>query len=73
MKKSEQKQFIRSLTKSIVGDIEKKISAGKIPENWDGHELRYLLSEKFESEAWTLNKKHRRYKDYKNTVLINNL
>lgn len=45
------KRFVRDLSHTIVQEIEKLIDAGKIPDAWDGHELRCLLANRFEDSA----------------------
>ena len=47
------------------------IKAGKTPADWDGHELRQLLADKF-AEATSKLVPHR-IRAYKNVVLVNNL
>lgn len=69
MNANEQKQFVRELCEAISAQILNDIDAGKIPENWDGRELRQLISDR---AAWrTMDKK--RAREYRNTVLVNNL
>jgi hypothetical protein len=53
-------------------EIIKLIDNGKIPEEWNGHELRQLIADKFNYEK-TQVMKGNRLKDYKNTVYLNNL
>lgn len=67
--------FIQNLTSSIAVELIKKVQDGRIPENWDGHELRELLAEKFAAEKGQVlvNKRSARYKAYRNAVLTNNL
>lgn len=67
--------FIQNLTSSIAVELIKKVQDGRIPENWDGHELRELLAEKFLAERGDILKVQRsaRYKAYRNAVLTNNL
>jgi hypothetical protein len=50
-KASEQVAFLEDLTKSILGDMNMLIVRGKIPPEWDGHELRIWLSDKFADAA----------------------
>jgi hypothetical protein len=66
---------VRELSERIVGEIEKEIEQGKIPDNWDGIELRWLLSLKFhEAQAMTYSYyKSARKRDFNNTVIVNNL
>jgi hypothetical protein len=70
MKKSEKKRFIKQLTGGIAEELISKID--RMPEEWDGLELRQLLADKFASEA-TYDMGRARRKEYNNTVLINNL
>lgn len=67
--------FIQNLTSSIAVELIKKVQDGRIPENWDGHELRELLADKFAAERSEplSNKRSARYKAYRNAVLTNNL
>jgi hypothetical protein len=73
--KARQRKFIRELTKSVLAGVHQKIQAGKIPEQWDGNELRVLLADIFANEAsWSAIKKYprsKRAKAYKNFVLCN--
>ena len=73
----DQMRFVRELADSIASDIVKNIAAGKVPESWDGHELRCLFSEKAKSYAFgTEIRRHarsRRARDYRDTVIVNNL
>jgi len=71
MNTKEKKDFIENLCISIASELTSKVE--KMPENWDGFELRELLAEKFRSEAYLLQKNKTRFKDYKNDVLILNL
>lgn len=71
MSPNEQKNFITSLTDAIVIEIFGKINEGKIPEEWNGFELRELLADKFDNERANMTRTHHR--EYKNTVLVNNI
>lgn len=68
-------EFVNNLTKSVCDEIVGKILTGKIPQEWDGHELRELLADKFAAERSEplSNKRSARYKAYRNAVLTNNL
>ena len=70
MTKKEKIYMVQTLSVNITNDIVDKIISGKIPNNWEGLELREILSNKF-SELSNINATTRRYKDYKNDVLIN--
>lgn len=71
MTKENQIKFVQSLTTSVCNEILSKIKLGKIPEEWDGMELRELLKDKFAYESGYLDGK--RKNDYKNTVIEKNL
>ena len=43
MKRADQKRIVREMTKSISNHFSAAFKEGKIPENWDGLELRQLL------------------------------
>lgn len=73
MTRKEQKQFVKNITSSIAAEIISKIESGKIPENWDGYELRELIADKAASETYLRNRKDERFSDYKNTVLVSNI
>lgn len=75
MNSTEKKEFINSLTSRIAADLCKHVDAGRIPETWDGHELRVLLATCFNNEVSSLMRKTRskRMKDCRNEILVNNL
>ena len=74
MTRKDQKQFVENLCNSIKHEIQSKIDSEIIPENWDGVELRQLINEKTSRETYLdRNKRDKRYKEYTNTVLINNI
>lgn len=70
MTRAEQETFVRELSDSVINAICAKIGDG-IPAEWDGHELRRLIADKFEAETTKLAPKRNR--EYKNAVLVNNL
>ena len=77
MTRAEQKNFVRGLSKSVAENIVSQICEGKIPEDWDGHELRCLLAYRHEqSAAMTVtakNKRGKRWEEFQNTITVNNL
>lgn len=74
MTKIEQKRFIKDLCGNIESDIRSKIAAGKIPTEWDGHELRQLVADKAKEAASRVMVDNKRRRDeYENTVIVNNL
>ncbi len=69
--KQEQINFVNSLCEAIRADIVKSIESGKIPENWDGIEFRWLVEERSKTNFGNVTKK--RKADFNNTVIVNNL
>lgn len=61
--------FLKSLQKTLVKAVE------KCPEEWDGVELRWLIQDKAAEFVWypMCDKRSKRYKDYKNEMLVKNL
>ena len=71
MTKKDKIKFVKSLTASVALEIISKIESGKIPENWGGVELRWLLAERFENE--TIPGYVSRKAKYNNDVICNNI
>lgn len=76
MTKREKTKFIRDLIAAVQKDIVKKV--GEMPEEWDGHELRRYVADKFEESSMTIKRKgdpemRRRRRRYENEVLVRNL
>ena len=73
MDRYEKRLFIDDLCDSIKLTVVDSIS--KMPEEWDGFELRELIAEKATQSAGWLNKpeNRKRRKDYRNTVIVRNL
>jgi hypothetical protein len=64
--------FIAQLVGNVQDEIIKKTD--KFPENWDGIELRWYIADKFSDVVMgSYDKRSKRYKDYENEVLVNNL
>ena len=77
MSKREQKKFVRDRSASVVKSINEQIAKGLIPENWDGHELRSLLAYRHGLSGnignVMSNKRGARYREFQNTIIVNNL
>lgn len=72
MNLEEKREFVKGLIETVETEIMNK--TGKMPENWDGVELRLYIRDSFAGVVWgDLNKKGKRYRDYKNTCLVDNL
>ena len=71
--KQDQKRFIAELSQTVLDDMYTTIDAGKVPANWDGHELRQWLQDRFTAANFGDALRGSRRRAYKNTVLVNNL
>ena len=76
MTKKDKRRFIREL----IGSVKKTVLANvdKMPEEWDGIELREYVADKFTESRSTISGLGRSYmkrraKDYRNEVLVRNL
>lgn len=75
MTPEEQMNFACELIENVKKDIVHKILVPGLPAEWDGHELREYIAEKFgdcRSRLMTEPRSPRRRK-YKNTVLVSDL
>lgn len=72
MTREEQIQFVIDLTDSVRAELIIKIINEKIPEDWDGIELRKLLSLKFEREA-RFKMSRSRMMSFNNTLYTENI
>ena len=74
MNRREKKRFVRDLMGSVQKQVLRQITDGKIPDEWDGHELRKLLADNFHHEvSSTMRTDRKRIKAYLHTVIVNNL
>jgi hypothetical protein len=72
MTKEAQIEFVNDLIGSVKETVLERIKAGKIPEEWDGYELRQYLADKF-TDACYVKMDRGRKREYTNTVIVNNL
>lgn len=74
MTKRDQVAFLRNLSAGIVDSMIAKIKAGRVPEDWDGHELRqWVVDYARESAIVSSGLRGKRAREYRNTRLVNNL
>jgi len=73
MTKAEQREFIKTFCDTMRDAALSKVD--QMPDNWDGHELRSYLSEKFAFEitGQMQNKRDKRVKDFYNTIATTTL
>lgn len=75
MTKQEQIKFVNGLIMTVGSKIVEKIEQGAVPENWDGFELRWYIADQMSNVVWgdMKNKRSKRYKEYHNDTIVNNL
>lgn len=78
MNKQEQTKLIESFINSMKKDLLDKVE--KLPENWDGWEIKHWIAEKFDGEdLLSRNKKQLSHvkkwqrRECENDILVNNL
>jgi len=73
MTHAEQRKLIRELTHNVRDSILEE--SAKYPETWDGIELRWRVADVFSQVVFSDagQRKGKRYQEYKNTVLVDNL
>jgi hypothetical protein len=72
MTRREQRAFVRELIENVQKGMLDDIR--RVPENWDDHELRQWVADRFERSTM-MDAAHngQRLKEYRNTVLVCNL
>lgn len=77
MTKTQQIKLVREISRNIANELVSHIKNDRVPDHWDGHELRLLLAEKHASSgrmsSLAGHGTSTRARDYRNTVLVNNL
>ena len=75
MDKIAKMEFVVDFMSSIQKEVLQNIASGRIPAEWDGHQLREYLADKFAWERTELMKRprSRMRREYKNAVLVRNL
>lgn len=72
MDPTEKRKFVADLFRAVETSIQSNID--KMPDNWDGHELREYIADRFDAERSTLMQKSgRRMSDYRNFIAISTL
>ncbi len=77
MEWQQQVEFVRELCGTIEDEVVRAIKEGQLPSQWDGHELRVLLAERFSASASMSeirsNPRGKRARDYKTARSILNV
>ncbi len=72
---TQKKRFVKELIENIHSELKEKMP--RVPEEWDGHELRVWIADRFEEAAKMScireDKRGSRRREYKNDVLVMNL
>lgn len=75
MTQAEKRRFIRELAANVVRSVIEAVP--KMPDEWDGHELRRFLADKFDESAMTIGRPGpygrpyaRRTREYRNAVNV---
>jgi hypothetical protein len=69
--RSDQKKIVISMCDSLKEYLLERLD--KVPEDWDGHELRYWFAARAHSEFRYRNMSRGRVREYNNTILVRNL
>ena len=73
MTQQEKANFVGVLAEHVVNEVIDDIRSGKIPEEWDGIELRQLLADRFQRAVLKNTLTGGRKRRYNNACLINSL
>lgn len=72
MNQEDKIEFVTDLTNAVRDKIITQIQDGRLPEEWDGIELRWLLRGKFEAQV-SSSVDRKRKREFNNFVLANNI
>jgi len=72
MTKAQKLEFINDLTNGIRDRLFEDVTSGRIPENWDGKQLRMLIAERLHDVCWYKPTRNER-RDFNNDCAINSL
>lgn len=73
MHKSQQATIVSQLLDSLRTDILEAIREGRVPEEWDGIELRQYIADKALENIVCCAMPRKRLKDYRNALVVRNL
>lgn len=65
----EKRVFIKDLVRNVQADLLKN-RVGKMPAEWDGHEIRQYIADLLAESSYSLKRMPGRYREYKNTVAV---
>lgn len=73
MDRNEQAKFINDLLEHIRLELMHNIDEGKLPDTWDGVELRWLIAYRANRAVFKGAGNYNRKREFNNTVIVNNL
>lgn len=73
MQREQQIQIITDLMNGLRDEAIRRVNDGSVPEEWDGAELRQYLADRAADQFPMRTMDRKRMKEYRNTVIINNL
>jgi hypothetical protein len=68
-----QAKFVKQLCTVVMNDLIATVKSGRVNSEWDGHEMRELIKDRFASVSGRGLLNGKRKRDYKNHCLVNNL
>ena len=71
MSRKQQRQFVKELIRNVQADLLSIVD--RVPEEWDGHELRQWIADRFDAASFTLDGMKARKRAYKNAIITLNL
>ena len=72
MDKQDKIAFVRQLALNVVEDICSAIELGRMPEEWDGFELRQYMADRFAEANFVKMNRGRKYR-YNNEIIARDL
>lgn len=73
MDKINQKRVLNETLDFLKRRLENYIDIGKIPEEWNGFEMRWLITDINSENEYPRNRDRKRFKTYENHRIVNNL
>jgi hypothetical protein len=73
MDKANQKRVLNETLSFLCTRIEHLIDTDKIPEEWNGFEMRWLITDINSENEYPRNRDRKRFKSYNNHRIVNNL
>jgi len=72
MNSEDKRRFVRELIENVTADILAKVN--KMPDDWDGIELRQFIADRFADASFTWSEQTRkRHAGHRNECLVRNL